>query len=220
MIKSINIQGRQVNFVLVQAQSMHYTIRWHDKPHRNVFRKQGVEHRELSITKDIWLQETLLSQDIWQSIMGENPSRFRDPQKPIEQISYIDVQQCIGRINAVGIGRVRLPFEDEFHLACLLNYPGGVEQYLQAAIWYEQNSLGQTHLCQSGQKGALGCYDLLGNLCQYVLPQQAVQSVDKICYKGASWATEAIWIDPDYTFYKPLQQRDATVGCRLVLEAD
>lgn len=74
---------------------------------------------QVTLSKGFWLAETTVTQILWQVVMGENPSHFKGENRPIEQISWSDVQTFIGKLNQVHPDlRVCLPTESEWEYAC------------------------------------------------------------------------------------------------------
>ena len=67
----------------------------HERPW---FAAEHPRHR-VRIARGFWLFETPCTQALWQAVMGENPSRFQDPERPVEQVSWEDVQGFIAGIN-------------------------------------------------------------------------------------------------------------------------
>ena len=82
---------------------------------------EGPQH-EVTLTQGFWLADTPCTQALWQAVMGENPSRFRSPRRPVEQVSWDDVQVFLTRLNqGVGDGcsaRWCLPTEAQWECAC------------------------------------------------------------------------------------------------------
>ncbi len=37
-----------------------------------------------------WMGETPVTQTLWEAVTGDNPSHFKDPQRPVEQVSWFD----------------------------------------------------------------------------------------------------------------------------------
>ena len=57
------------------------------------------------------MMDAPVTQEMWMAVMGENPSEFVGSERPVERVSWNDVQEFIKRLNrAVGIeGRGGIP---------------------------------------------------------------------------------------------------------------
>ena len=95
---------------------------------------EGPQH-EVTIPAGFWLFDTPCTQELWMAVMGEtnNPSRFQDPLRPVEKVSFEDVGKFLDKINAKvpGLG-LRLPREAQWEYACRAGtatstYAGDVE---------------------------------------------------------------------------------------------
>ena len=79
------------------------------------------QHR-VTLTKGFWLGKYEVTQSQWQSVMGDNPSNFKSPDRPVERVSWEDCQQFIQKVNASAKqqlgGGARLPTEAEWEYAC------------------------------------------------------------------------------------------------------
>ena len=76
---------------------------------------------QANLTKGFYLQTTEVTQGQWKSIMNDNPSFFKQcgDNCPVEQVSWIDVQRFIKRLNqAEHSSMYRLPSEAEWEYAC------------------------------------------------------------------------------------------------------
>jgi formylglycine-generating enzyme required for sulfatase activity/uncharacterized caspase-like protein len=59
-----------------------------------------------------------ITQQQWESIMGSNPSHFKDcPDCPVEQVSWNDVQEFLKKLNSQTGSKYRLPTEAEWEYA-------------------------------------------------------------------------------------------------------
>ena len=73
----------------------------------------------VALTEGFWLGEVPCTQELYEAVMGENPSRFRSAKRPVEQVSWKDCQNFFKQLG----GRVpgltgRLPSEAEWEYAC------------------------------------------------------------------------------------------------------
>ena len=84
----------------------------------------GKEPREVSVTlsRGFWMLETEVTQTMWESVMGNNPSRFKGSKLPVEKVSWNDCQEFITKLNALLAGtpgfKFSLPTEAQWEYAC------------------------------------------------------------------------------------------------------
>ena len=110
---------------------------------------EGPVH-EVEISEGFWLGKYEVTQGEWESVMGSNPSGYTgDARRPVEQVSWYDVQAFIAKLNdAAGSAVYRLPTEAEWEYACragtttrwsLGDEDGDDESLLGNYAWYEAN---------------------------------------------------------------------------------
>ena len=58
-----------------------------DEPGR--FDDEGPQHW-VTISKGFWMFDNPVTQALWQAVMKENPSEFKTPDRPVEQVSWND----------------------------------------------------------------------------------------------------------------------------------
>ena len=113
---------------------------------------EGPRH-EVTISKGFWLFDTPCTQALWQAVMGENPSNFQSPTRPVEQVSFEDVQGFLEKISPQLPGlSLTLPLEAQWEYACragtaTASYAGDLEikglnnaPVLDPIAWYGGNS--------------------------------------------------------------------------------
>lgn len=214
-MQRILIKDNLLNFHKLPSGQISYEIDWSQKPHRNQFIKRRKEKINISIAKDIWISETLTTQKLWEDIMQINPSKFKGENKPIENISYYDITNFLHEINNMTNQNFRLLKESEFNYACILNYEPDYIDKLNDLIWFENNSNNQTQPISSKPPGKLNLSDLLGNLYHFVDNDITSLPADKCLYKGASWATQKLWVDKDYALIFKKKDKNDTIGFRI-----
>jgi formylglycine-generating enzyme required for sulfatase activity len=78
-----------------------------------------VQH-PVTLTQGFWLADTTVTQSLWQTVMGKNPSSFTDnPNNPVKQVSWNDSQEFIKKLNGLLPGlQAKLPTEAQWEYAC------------------------------------------------------------------------------------------------------
>ena len=82
------------------------------------YEEEGPQH-EVTIERGFWMFATPCTQELWEAVMGDNPSRFRSPTRPVEKVSWDDCQDFVKRLNGRLEGLVlSLPSEAQWEYAC------------------------------------------------------------------------------------------------------
>jgi formylglycine-generating enzyme required for sulfatase activity len=117
---------------------------------------------EVTITHGFWMGQTPVTQEAYQRVLGHNPSHFKGPRLPVEEVTWNEAQSYC---EAVGM---RLPTEAEWEYAARAGSATARYGNLDEVAWYIGNSDGQTHEVGQKQPNAFGLYDVLGNVFQWV----------------------------------------------------
>ncbi len=125
---------------------------------------------EVTLSKGFYLQVTEVTQRQWEAVMGSNPSYFKGPDRPVEQVSWNDVQEFLRRLNEKEKdSRYRLPTEAEWECACRA---GGQEPdvavNLDEVAWWWMTSNNETHAVGQKKPNAWGLFDMRGNVWEWV----------------------------------------------------
>ena len=59
----------------------------------------------MTITKPFYLGKYEVTQEQWEAVMGSNPSNFKGPKNPVEQVSWDDCQEFLVKLNAKAGGK-------------------------------------------------------------------------------------------------------------------
>lgn len=129
---------------------------------------------EVTISEDFYLGVFEVTQAQWEQVMDTNPSRFRDPFRPVETISWEDAQTFIDRLNMrEATERYRLPTEAEWEHAAR----GGTQTPYsfgdstadaEGHAWYLVNANRQTLPVGRKKSNPFGLHDVHGNVWEWV----------------------------------------------------
>ncbi len=75
--------------------------------------------RTVRIAEGFWLFDTPCTQELWEAVMGKNPSRFQSPTRPVEQVSWKEAGAFVRRLNGqLKDLELSLPSEAQWEYAC------------------------------------------------------------------------------------------------------
>lgn len=145
-------------------------------------------HR-VSIKKPFYLGRYPVTQKQWQKVMGNNPSYFKGEKNPVENISWVESQTFLRKLNSLEKADennylYRLPTEAEWEYAARAGtatsyFFGDDESKLTENAWFLKNSGLETHSVGLKKPNPWGLYDMYGNVGEWV------QDEYHINYKGA-----------------------------------
>lgn len=125
------------------------------------------EQHKVTISKGFWLAETEFTQDQWKKVMGNNPSFHKGGNLPVDQVSYVDIQKFLEKVNGKN-GKFRLPTEAEWEYACRA---GSSKAYssdnIDEMVWHRGNSGRKSHPVAQKKANAWGFYDMQGNILEW-----------------------------------------------------
>jgi formylglycine-generating enzyme required for sulfatase activity len=128
---------------------------------------------QVTLTKNYWIGETEVTQELWQAVTGNNPSYFTGTNFPVEQVSWNDIQTFITALNQLTGNNFHLPTEAEWEFAARggnqsHNYLYSGSNTINDVAWYPSNSNHTTHQVKTKQPNELGIYDMSGNVWEWV----------------------------------------------------
>ncbi len=125
------------------------------------------------ITKDYYIGETEVTQELWEYVMGNNPSAIKGKNFPVESMTWEDAHRFCERLSAITDKNFRLPTEAEWEYAARGGhkyvkpqlYAGGFDP--DAVGWNINNSRANLNEVKTKQPNELGIYDMSGNVFEY-----------------------------------------------------
>ena len=128
---------------------------------------------QVTLTKDYYIGETEVTQELWTAVMGSNPSCFTgNMQRPVERVSWNDCQTFISKLNELTGETFRLPTEAQWEYAARGGNQAQGRLYsgsntIDDVAWYTSNSSSTTHPVKTKAPNELGIYDMSGNVWEW-----------------------------------------------------
>ena len=133
-------------------------------------REDDETQHKVQLTRGYWLGGSEVTQAFWKAVMKGNPSDFKGDDRPVEEVSWKDVQAFLTRLNGLVPGLdARLPTEAEWEYAARGRGGSSGARYgsLDEVAWYRGNSGSRTHEVCGKQRNSWGLCDMLGNVWEW-----------------------------------------------------
>jgi formylglycine-generating enzyme required for sulfatase activity len=121
----------------------------------------------VTLTKPFYMGKYEVTQEQWESVMGNNPSNTKGEKLPVTNVSWDDCQNFIKKLNEKNKGKYRLPTEAEWEYACRA---GTTTAYsFGDSITKSDANYGgsDTKAVGSYKPNAFGLYDMHGNVYEW-----------------------------------------------------
>ena len=224
--EQVSVNG--VSFNMVRVQGGTFTM---DGP----LKRGSDEIPTHSVTlPDYWIGETVVTQELWHAVMGNNPSKYKGTKNPVELVNWWDCLEFIYRLNLLTGKQFHLPTEAEWEYAarggnvsCGYKYAGS--NNLDDVAWYDDNSGGQTHPVKQKFPNELGIYDMNGNVWEWCECWHGFYSSNaKInlegdsqgtyrLLRGGGWHSNMHFCRLSLRYYGTPTYRNSGIGLRLAL---
>ncbi|MDR1493276.1 MAG: formylglycine-generating enzyme family protein [Planctomycetaceae bacterium] len=141
------------------------------------------KQHEATLTHGFWMGETEVTQEQWESVMGNNPSHFKGGQLPVESVSWNDCQDYIKKLNDLVSSdyRFSLPTETQWEYVCRAGTTtvysfGDSREELKEYAWFgayhvedglKASSEKTTNVVGQKKSNVWGLYDMHGNVWEW-----------------------------------------------------
>ena len=179
--------------------------------------------------------ETEVTQELWQAVMGSNPSRFKGSNQPVEKVSWYDSQTFIQKLNQLTGRHFRLPTEAEWEYAARggsksRGYKYSGSNNINEVAWYSKTTDDKgSRNVKTKKANELGLYDMSGNVyewCQGVKdnyisnpepnPSGPTSGYHRVC-RGGSWGHLAGYCRVSDRSMDVSASKSSFIGLRLAL---
>jgi formylglycine-generating enzyme required for sulfatase activity len=128
--------------------------------------------RRVVISRPFYMGVTEVTQAQYQRITGKNPSKLKNPQNPVEQVSWKDAAAFCTALSKKTGRTVALPTEAQWEYAYRAGTKarfsfGNADKDMPAHGWYSSTGGGKTHPVAQKKPNAWGLYDMHGNAWEW-----------------------------------------------------
>jgi TonB family protein len=174
-----------------------------------------------------------VTQDLWEAVMGSNPSGFSGSRRPVEIVSWNDCQEFISKLNRLTGKTFKLPTEAQWEFAARggrksQGYKYSGSNTIDNVAWHSGNSTGETHVVGTKAPNELGIHDMSGNVWEWCSdwegPYNAsmqtnpsgVSSGSNRILRGGCWSNNDGWVTNRFSNFP--DHRHISVGFRLCMD--
>ena len=147
----------------------------------------------VTIGQPFYLAKTEVTQNQWEALMGNNPSHFKGPNHPVQQVSWDDCQEFLKKLNEKKPKgwRFTLPSEAQWEYACRAGTKGKYslgddEKQLGQYAWCAVNADLGTHDVATRSANPWGLCDRHGNVWEWC-EDTYQKSYDRAPRDGSAW---------------------------------
>ena len=201
---------------------------------------EGPQHR-VTLTRGFFLGIHLVTQAQWQAMMHNNPSQFKEADRPVEQVSWDECQELCRRLTKLAGRTFRLPTEAEWEYACRAGTTtpfsfGDAITTAQANF----NGQGRTQIgvyrAQTTPVGSFppnpwGLYDMHGNVWEWCGDKKRPYSQGEVtdpvyslgntlAVRGGSWLNQVASCRSASRYFGAPTARLDILGCRVVMSVE
>lgn len=228
--RTFSING--VNFEMIAVQGGTFTMGATSEQGEDY---SGDERPTHKVTlSDYYIGKFEVTQELWEAVMGNNPSNLKGDNLPVEQISWDAAQEFIRKLNQQTEIIFRLPTEAEWEYAARGGNKSKGYKYSGSntagdVAWCWENSGKTSHPVGTKLPNELGIYDMSGNVwewCQDWIgryyssdqtnPTGPTSGWARV-YRGGSFGQKAFLCRVPCRNRMPASQGDRFRGFRLVM---
>ena len=177
-----------------------------------------------------------VTQKQWRELMGNDPSKFKGDELPVEQVSWEDAQIFLGKLSSKTGKVYRLPSESEWEYSALAGeqteYPSGdTISGLNRLAWYKEIS-DSTEVVGTKASNKFGLFDMYGNVEEWTsdcsnqnfvkAPTDGSPWLEGLCsfrvVRGGAWSHSVKYLRSKSRHQAHQRSKEDNLGFRVVRE--
>ncbi|MFM7114079.1 MAG: SUMF1/EgtB/PvdO family nonheme iron enzyme [Planctomycetota bacterium] len=200
---------------------------------------------QVTISKPFYLGKYQVTQEEWQTVMGNNPSRFKGARLPVENVSWDDAMEFCANVKQQTGQAICLPTEAEWEYACRAGTTtpfhfgkelNGTQANCDGNYPYGTTTKGpyleKTSAVGSYPANAWGLHDMHGNVFEWCSDWLGAYSKNKITdphgaqsgefrvLRGGSWPRNSLRCRASFRDKSGSCYRSPSIGFRVLLPLD
>jgi formylglycine-generating enzyme required for sulfatase activity/predicted DNA-binding WGR domain protein len=155
-------QGVKLEMVLIPAGKFMM-----GSPKQEKDRYDDETQHEVTITKTFYMGKFEVTQEQWEAVMGKNPSAYKGPKLPVNNISWNDCKEFIKKLNGITKNKYRLPTEAEWEYACRAGTTTAYYFGDKITLFDANSKIDKPLAVGTYKPNAFGLYDMYGNVWEW-----------------------------------------------------
>ncbi len=185
--------------------------------------------------KDFYIGQYEVTQELWEAVLGSNPSHHQGKQSPVETVSWNECQTFISQLNSLTGRTFSLPTEAQWEYAARGGQKSRNTTYsgsnnLDEVAWHDDNAGRTTHNVGTKSPNELGLYDMTGNVSEWCQDYYGKYPADSQTqptgpdsgtnrvYRGGGTGSTPKYSRVSYRIADSPRLHSGTLGLRLVLQ--